>query len=150
VPDVRFVAIGETLEQITKALGQLSLAATAVGGIAVGNGLLVLLSSLATGRQQRRADALITKVLGSPRAEIVSTFTLQYFIVAVFSAILATILGLMAAWMLTMAMLDVDFTVDGWLLFIVNAGAVAIVAVLGATTILGTRGRSPARLLREL
>jgi putative ABC transport system permease protein len=149
VPEVRFVAIGETLEQITKALGQLSLAATAVGGIAVGNGLLVLLSSLATGRQQRRADALITKVLGSSQPEIVATFALQYLLVAIFAAILATALGLVAARMLTMALLDVDFTVNAWLLSLVNAGAVAIVAALGALTILGAR-KSPARLLREL
>jgi putative ABC transport system permease protein len=149
LPDVRFVAIGETLEQITKALGQLSLAAIAVGGIAVGNGLLVLLSSLATGRQQRRADALITKVLGASQAEVVASFALQYLIVAVFAAILATVLGLVAARMLTTALLDVDFTVNGWLLSVVNASAVAIVAVLGALTILGTH-KSPARLLREL
>jgi putative ABC transport system permease protein len=149
VPDVRFVAIGETLEQITRALGQLSLAATAVGGIAVGNGLLVLLSSLATGRQQRRADALITKVLGSSQPEIVATFALQYLLVAIFAAILATALGLVAARMLTMALLDVDFTVNAWLLSLVNAGAVAIVAALGALTILGAR-KSPAWLLREL
>jgi putative ABC transport system permease protein len=150
VPDVRFIAIGETLEQITKALSQLSLAATAVGGIAVGNGFLVLLSSLATGRQQRRADALITKVLGASRAEVVSTYALQYFIVAVFAAILATLLGLAAAWSLTMALLDVDFAVNAWILSIVNFSAVAIVAILGAVTILSAFRRAPARLLREL
>ena len=48
-----------------------------------------------------------------------------------------------------MALLDVDFTVNAWLLSLVNAGAVAIVAALGALTILGPR-KSPARLLREL
>ena len=150
VPDVRFVAIGETLEQITRALGQLSLAATAVGGIAVGNGFLVLLSSLATGRQQRRADALITKVLGAGSGEIIATAGLRYFIVAVFAAILATALGLGAAWMLTMALLDVDFTVDGWTMSVVIAIAIVSVAILGAGTILGGLRKAPARLLRAL
>ncbi|MEQ1768563.1 MAG: FtsX-like permease family protein [Devosia sp.] len=150
VPDVRFIAIGETLEQVTRALGQLSLAATAVGGMAVGNGLLVLLSSLATGRQQRRADALITKVLGAPETEVLSTFLLQYLLVAAFAATIATILGLLAGWVLTLALLDVDFTVNGWILLVVDAGAIAIVAVLGASTILSSRGKSPGRLLREL
>ena len=50
LPDVRFIAIGETLTLITAALSQLSLAASLVGGLAVGNGLLVLLGSLAMGR----------------------------------------------------------------------------------------------------
>jgi len=37
LPDVRFVAIGETLQKITAALGQLSLAAALVGGIDIGS-----------------------------------------------------------------------------------------------------------------
>lgn len=150
LPDVRFVAIGETLDQITKALGQLSLAATSVGGLAVGNGLLVLIGSLASGRQQRRADALITKVLGASQLEIIAVFALQYLLLAVFAAVLATALGLAAAWGLTLALLDVEFTVNSGVLAAIIAGAVAIVAALGATTVLGAFRTAPARLLREL
>lgn len=150
LPEVRFVAIGETLEQVTKALGQLSLAATSVGAIAVGNGLLMLLSSLATGRQQRRADALITNVLGAARGEIIATVGLQYLVVAVFAGALATAFGLLVAWGLVLVLLEVDFTADGWVLSAVNAGAVVIVATLGAVSILGALRKAPARLLREL
>lgn len=150
LPDVRFVAIGETLEQITKALGQLSLAAALVGGLAVGNGLLVLIGSLATGRQQRRADALITKVLGAAQPEVIGVFVLQYLLLAVFAAILATILGVALAWVLTAALLDVDFSINGVVLTAVNIGAIVIVGVLGATTVLSAFRTAPARLLREL
>jgi putative ABC transport system permease protein len=78
LPDVRFIAIGETLEKTTSALGQLSVAASIVGGLAVGNGLLVLLGSLATGRRQRQADAVITKVLGATRAEVLSVSIVHF------------------------------------------------------------------------
>ena len=150
LPDVRFIAIGETLDQVTKALGQLSLASLLVGGLAVGNGLLVLISGLATGRQQRRADALITKVLGAPLMEIVGVFALQYFLLAVFSAVLATALGVAVAWVLTLALLDVDFTINNWVLASVNLAAVVIVGVLGAATVFSAFRTAPARLLREL
>ena len=150
VPDVRFVAIGETLEQITKALGQLSLAASLVGGLAVGNGLLVLIGSLATGRQQRRADAVITKVLGARQLDVILTLVLQYLLLAAFAATLATGLGILLAWVLTMMLLDVDFAINGVVLTAVDLGAIAIVGVLGATTVLGAFTTAPARLLREL
>ena len=150
VPDVRFIAIGETLEQITRALGQLSLAASLVGGLAVGNGLLVLIGSLASGREQRRADAIITKVLGAKRFEVIAVYVLQYGLLAIFAAILATGLGIVLASILTSMLLDVEFAINGAVLAAVNVGAIAIVGLLGATTVLGAFSSAPARLLREL
>ena len=150
LPDVKFIAIGETLDQITKALGQLSLAATLVGALAVGNGLFVLIASLATGRQQRRADALITKVLGANQFEVIGVLVVQYVLLAAFAAILATAFGIGLAWVLTSIMLDVDFALDSVVLGAVDVGAIAIVSVLGATTILSALRIAPARLLREL
>ena len=62
----------------------------------------------------------------------------------------ATLLGIAVAWALTLALLDVDFTANGWMLAIVNICAIATVAALGATTILAAFRTAPARLLREL
>lgn len=149
LPDVRFIAIGATLEQITRALSQLSLAASLVGGLAVGNGLLVLIGSLVTGRRQRQADAVITKVLGAKRFDVLSVSVLHYVLLAAFAALLATPLGIGLAWILTMVLLDVEFTLDASTLAAVDLGAIVITGVLGATTILGVLSTRPARFLRE-
>ena len=147
---MRFIAIGETLEQITAALGQLSLAASLVGGLAVGNGLLVLLGSLATGRRQRQADAVITKVLGATRFEVLMVSVVHYVLLAAFAALFATPLGIALAWMLTMLLLEVDFTLNAITLTAVDLGAIAITGLLGATTILRALSPRPALFLREL
>jgi putative ABC transport system permease protein len=149
LPDVRFIAIGETLEQITAALGQLALAASLVGGLAVSNGLLVLIGSLATGRRQRQADAVITKVLGARRFEVISVAVLQYVLLAAFAVVLATPLGILLAWILTLVLLEVDFTVNLTTLTAVNLGAIVITGLLGATTIFKVLSVRPAHLLRE-
>src|SRR5690606_24979126 len=149
-PFVRFIAIGETLQQITAALGQLSLAASLVGGLAVANGFLVLIGSLATGRRQRQADAVITKVLGATRFEVLAAAVVHYLLLAVFAAILATPVGIALAWVLTRVLLEVDFAIDGLDLVVVNLGAIALTGLLGATTILPALSRRPALLLREL
>ncbi|HTJ57220.1 MAG TPA: FtsX-like permease family protein [Devosiaceae bacterium] len=150
LPDVRFIAIGETLEKITSALGQLSLAASLVGGLAVGNGLLVLLGSLASGNRQRQADAVINKVLGATRAQVLAGSVVRHLLLAALAALPATSVGLALAWLLTKLLPDVDFTVDGVTLAAVNLGAIAITGLLGATTILRAVSLRPARLLREL
>lgn len=149
LPDVRFIAIGATLEQITRALGQLSLAASLVGGLAVGNGLLVLIGSLATGRRQRQADAVITKVLGAKRFDVLVVSVLHYVLLAAFAALLATPLGIALAWILTMVLLDVDFALDAATLAAVDLGAIAITGFLGATTIIGVLSARSAGFLRE-
>ena len=150
LPDIRFIAIGDTLKQVTDALAQLSFAATLVGGLAVGNGLLVLIGSLATGRRQREADTIITKVLGATRFELIATAFIQYLILAVLAAIPALILGIGVGRLVGMLMLDVAFTLhlDG--LLVVLAVAVLITALLGAMTILRAASARPARLLRDL
>ena len=150
VPDVRFVAIGDTLEQITSALSQLSFAALLVGGLAVGNGLLVLVGSLATGRRQREADTVIAKVLGTTRGELLATAFVQYLILAILAAIPATVIGITLAWVVSLIMLDVDFTLSSGIVLAVLAVAAALTALLGATTILRAASARPARLLRDL
>ena len=138
------------MEKITAALGQLSLAASLVGGLAVGNGLLVLLGSLATGRRQREADAVITKVLGATRGDVLIVATLHYLLLAVLAAVLATPIGIALAWLLTRLLLDVEFTFDPVAIGSVDVGAIVIASLLGATTILRAVSSRPARLLREL
>jgi putative ABC transport system permease protein len=150
LPDVRFVAIGETLEMVTAALNQLSAAASLVGGIAVANGLLVLLGSLAAGRRQREADAVITKVLGASRGQVLGSAILQHAILATFAALLAIPVGLGLAYALTAVLLDVEFAVDARMLAAVIVGGIAITGALGGITIVRALSVPPARLLREM
>jgi len=150
LPDVRFIAIGETLEQIAIALSQLSLAAATVGGLAVGNGLLVLIGSLATGRRQRQADAVINKVLGATRFDVLAVSVLHFAILAAFAAVIATPLGIGLAYVLVRFLLDVDFTLDPTVLLAVDLGAIAITGILGATTIIRAISIRPALFLRTI
>lgn len=150
LPDIRFVAIGDTLEQITDALSQLSFAATLVGGLAVGNGLLVLVGSLATGRRQREADTVIGKVLGATRTELLATAFVQYIVLALLAAIPSAVLGIGFAWLAGLVMLDVAFAFKADIVLVVLAVAVVITALLGAMTILRAASARPARLLRDM
>lgn len=148
--EVRFIAIGDTLQQITNALSQLSLAASLVGGLAVGNGLLVLVGSLASGRRQREADTIITRVLGGTRRTLIATALLQYFVLAAIAAIPATLIGIFLGWLVSQVMFAVDFTLGTDALGTVLILAIITTTLLGGTTILRAASARPARLLRDL
>ncbi len=150
LPDIRFIAVGDTLKQITDALGQLSFAAALVGGLAVGNGLMVLIGSLSTGRRQREADTIITKVLGATRFELIATAGCQYAFLAILAVIPAIIIGLGVGRLVTFLMLEVEFTWRPDVVAFVLFAAIIITALLGALTILRAASSRPARLLRDL
>lgn len=148
--DIKFIEIGATLTRITEALSQLSLAVAAVGGIAVLNGLLILIGSLAAGRRQRESDAVLNKVLGAKRSEILVSALIQFLLLAVFAAIIAIPAGIFTAWLLTQVLLNVSFAVDPATIGVVVAGLVGMTAILGATTLLRVLSIRPALLLREM
>ncbi|MET0438915.1 MAG: FtsX-like permease family protein [Devosia sp.] len=148
--DIKFIEIGATLTRITEALSQLSLAVAAVGGIAVLNGLLILIGSLAAGRRQRESDAVLNKVLGAKRSEILVSALIQFLLLAVFAALIAIPAGIFTAWLLTQVLLNVAFAVDPATIGVVVAGLIGMTAILGATTLLRVLSIRPALLLREM
>ncbi|HVX73760.1 MAG TPA: FtsX-like permease family protein, partial [Devosia sp.] len=85
-PDITFLPVGEALNQAAGILGQLSTAVNIVGALAVVNGLLVLAGTMAAGRKQREADAVVNKVLGSTRGDVVKVFALEYALLGGFAA----------------------------------------------------------------
>jgi putative ABC transport system permease protein len=150
LPDIGFIAIGETLTKITTALSQLSLAAFLVGGLAVANGLLVLAGSLAMGRDQRRADALITRVLGERRGPILAAAFLYHGLLAALSVVVAVAVGIGFAALLTRLLLEVQFALEAPALLGVGLATVVIVAVLGSLSLRKAIAPRPALYLREL
>lgn len=150
LPDIRFISVGDTLKQVTDALAQLSFAASLIGGLAVGNGLLVLIGSLSTGRRQREADTVITKVLGATRSELIGTAFLQYLVLAILAAIPAIVLGIAMGRFVSGLLLAVAFTLKLDIILVVLLAAILITALLGAMTIWRAVSTRPALLLRDL
>jgi putative ABC transport system permease protein len=114
------------------------------------NGLLILIGSLAAGRRQRESDAVLNKVLGATRSEILVTALMQFLLLAIFAAIIAVPAGIFTAWLLTQVLLNVSFAVDPATIGIVVASLVGMTAILGATTLLRVLSIRPALLLREM
>jgi putative ABC transport system permease protein len=147
-PDLTFIPIGDALEQAATILDQLSIAVDVVGGLAVLNGLLVLAGTMAAGRAQREADAVIHKVLGATRGEVIRAFVLEYGLLGAFSAVLAAILGVIGAWAITVYALQVGYGVDARLILVVIVLTVALTIATGAATTWSALSTKPAQYLR--
>ncbi|MEX0860398.1 MAG: FtsX-like permease family protein [Cucumibacter sp.] len=149
-PELTFIPVGEGLNQAADLLNQLGVAVNIVGGLAVVNGVLVLAGTMAAGRKQREADAIVSKVLGATRAEVVTVFAVEYALLGAFAALIATFVGIAGAWSITLRLLDVGFGIDPVLVLAVLIGAVALTIATGAITTWSALSTRPAQYLRNV
>ncbi|MDR3473129.1 MAG: FtsX-like permease family protein [Devosia sp.] len=147
-PDLTFIPIGDALNQAASILDQLSTAVDVVGGLAVINGLLVLAGTMAAGRAQREADAVINKVLGATRGDVIRAFVLEYSILGAFAAAIAAVLGVIGAWAITVYALQVGYGIDAPLIVLVIVLTVVLTIATGAVTTWGALSTKPAQYLR--
>jgi len=148
-PELTFVPVAAILDEAADVLNQLGTAVNIVGALAVINGVLVLAGTMAAGRMQREADAIVNKVLGSTRRAIVTTFAVEYALLGAFAALLATGIGVAGAWAITNRLLPhIGFTIDPVLVPAVLIGAVALTIATGAATTWRALSSKPAQYLR--
>ncbi|HHG91343.1 MAG TPA: FtsX-like permease family protein, partial [Devosia sp.] len=148
-PDLSFIPIGDALNQVASVLARLGTAVNIVGGLAVINGLLVLAGTMAAGRKQRESEAIVQKVLGATRAEILWVFVIEYGLLGAFAALIASGVGIFSAWAITESIMDIKFGVDPMLILFVVVGAVVLTIATGAATTWQALSSRPAQVLRN-
>ncbi|MBE0618242.1 MAG: hypothetical protein IH608_09995, partial [Proteobacteria bacterium] len=97
-PNVSAVRVKEVLENASRVLGRIGIAFRAVGGVAVLTGLLVLAGALSADQHRRLRDAVIFKVCGATRADILTAFGAEFLVLGLAAGAVAALAGAGAAW----------------------------------------------------
>jgi putative ABC transport system permease protein len=147
-PALTFLPVGDALERIAAILASLANAVAIVGSIAVLSGMLVLAGAMAVGRKQREADAVVMKVLGATRRDVIIAFAVEYGILGLLSAVLALILGTTGAWAILTYVLEIPFVLDITTALTITFGAIVLTIVTGMLTTWSAMSVRPARQLR--
>ncbi|MGV3490596.1 MAG: ABC transporter permease [Devosia sp.] len=148
-PDLLFLPIGDALDAFSAILGNVTTAVEVIGGLAVASGVLVLAGAMAAGRRQREADAVVMKVIGATRGDIIRAYLIEYGVLGLLAAVLATILGLVGTWGFVEFVLEIDFWADPTIIAVVIVATVALAIVVGMATTWSALSTKPARFLRE-
>lgn len=148
-PDLIFLPVSEALESFAAILSNVTAAVEVIGGLAVVSGVLVLAGAMAAGRRQREADAVVMKVLGATRGDVVRAYLVEYGLLGLLAAVLAAGLGLAGTWAFVEFVLEIGFWVDPTLIVWVVLGTVALTIAVGVATTWSALSTRPARFLRE-
>ncbi len=147
--NISVVRVRDVLKAVSELMDKIAAAVQMTAGITILAGTLVLAGAVAAGHQRRIYDSVVLKVLGAKRRDILATLLLEYGLLALSTALIATALGTFAGWAVLKHVMRAE-----WLPV---TGSVATTAI-GATifmigiALLGTwrsLGQKPAPLLRN-
>lgn len=148
-PNVTTIRVRDVLETVNGFLGKLGLAIRLTAGIAIVAGTLVLAGAVAAGHRRRVYDSVVLKVLGATRRRIMGTLLLEYGLLGLVTALIASVIGSVAAWAVVTEVMKFEFGFDP---LAVAGAAIIAIAVTLALGFYGTwraLGQKAAPLLRN-
>jgi putative ABC transport system permease protein len=144
------IRVGEVIASAGTLLGQLSTAVRAAASVAIAAGIAVLIGAVAAARRARIYDAVILKLLGSTRQQVLVSLLAEYTLLALVVSGIALGLGAAGGWYVVTQVFELDWLPRwGPVVATVVAGALAVISLslIGSWSALGVR---PARALRSL
>lgn len=149
-PTVTTVRVKDALDVVNRLVGQLGTAIRAAAGVALIASVLVLAGALAAGNRARIYDSVVLKTLGATRKTLIKSFTLEYMLIGLATAIFALGAGGLASWFVLARIMRLPFT------FLPDVAITTILVALVLTVGIGmigtwrVLGQKPAIVLRTL
>lgn len=147
-PNVSIIDIGALLDRIEDIIGRVSNAAQIVFLFTLVAGLVVLLAALEATRDERRREAALIRALGASDGMVLRSLLIEYGIMALIAALLATGGAAMTGWLLARELFEFAYRPSALLL--ATGFSLSVILVIGSGW-LGNRSvlkSSPIRILR--
>lgn len=147
--NVSAIRVRDALNAITSIMDKVSLAVRATAGVTLLAGILVLAGAVAAGHRRRVYDAVVLKVLGATRADMLKAYLLEYGLLGLATAAIAAALGSAAGWALTTRTMQIPWRFAPEAVTAVALIAVAITLFAGFVGTWRALARKAAPMLRN-
>ncbi|AWK87906.1 ABC transporter permease [Azospirillum thermophilum] len=97
-PNVTMVRVRDALDTVNTMLADIGTAVRVTAAITLAAGMLVLAGAVAAGHRRRVYDAVVLKVLGATRGDVLRAFLLEYGLLGLVTAAIAGVIGTLTAW----------------------------------------------------
>jgi putative ABC transport system permease protein len=147
-PNVSIVDIGAIIQRIGEIIDRVSSAAQVVFFFTLLAGIVVLLAALEATRDERRHESALIRTLGADNAMVRRGLLVEYGVMAIIAATLATLGAALTGWLLARELFE--FTYQPSLRLFLTGFVVSVILVVGSGW-LGNRSvlaTPPVRILR--
>lgn len=133
-PNVSAIRVRDALDAVERILSQIANAVRATAAITLAAGAAVLAGAIAAGQRRRVYDAVILKVLGATRRDVLTAYLLEFLLLGAAAATIGGAAGTLSAYAILAHVIEVPWS------FLPAAMAGAIMACLGVTLVFGGAG----------
>ena len=149
-PSVSLIRVKDVVSQVSTIFGQLATAVRAAASVTLAAGIAVLVGAIAASRRARLYDAVLLKLLGASRRQILAAQAIEYALLAAIVAGLALVAGSAAGWYIVTRVFELPWATD-WSVVLATLliGAVGTLGI-GLLGSLPTLSARPAAALRTL
>lgn len=148
LPSVTMIRVGDVIGQIGDLLGKVALAVRVAAAVTVAAGIAVLVGAVAASARERRADAVILKLVGARRAQVLGVQAIEYALLAAILTGVALAVGAGAAWYVVTGVFDLPWAPSWPAIAATLAASVAVTVAVGVLGNVGTLRVRPAEALR--
>jgi putative ABC transport system permease protein len=145
VSAIDLTAVIQTVDSI---LGKAALVIRVMSLFTVGAGIIVLASTIWSGRYQRLQESILLRTLGASRAQIWKILCAEYFLLGVFASVTGIVLAVGSSWALAKFVFKLSYAPSPWPLLVTAASVSLLTVAIGLGASRGVASRPPLEILR--
>ncbi|HWM26075.1 MAG TPA: FtsX-like permease family protein [Chthoniobacterales bacterium] len=147
-PNVSAIDLTSVIQTVDSILSKVAIVIRVMSLFTVGAGLIVLASTIWSGRYQRLQESILLRTLGASRAQIWKILCAEYFLLGVFASATGIILAVGASWALARFVFKLSYAPSIWPLLVTAASVSLLTVAIGLIASRGVGSRPPLEILR--
>jgi putative ABC transport system permease protein len=148
-PTASAIRFKEIANSVVGVLDQVSSAVRATATVTILAGVLVLIGAMAASQQSKTYDAVLLKVLGASRGQILRAYLMEYAILGALAGVLAVACGMAAGWFVVTQVLEAKFVFTPLPLIATVAAGAGVTVLLGLAGTWAALRVRPNQILRQ-
>jgi putative ABC transport system permease protein len=147
-PNVSAIDVREVLASVQEVVGNVTLAISVVGGIALFGGMLILIGAVAMTKFQRVYESAILRTLGASTRTLTAMVAGEYTTLGLLAGTIGAAGALLLSWAVCRYVFDIDWHPAPLLLIAGALATMVLVAVIGVLASLDVLRKKPLATLR--
>jgi putative ABC transport system permease protein len=147
-PNVSALDLTSVIQTIDTILSKVALVIRVMSLFTVGAGVIVLASTIWSGRYQRLKESILLRTLGASRAQIWKILCAEYLFLGLLASATGIVLALGASWALAAFVFKLAYAPSLWPLAVAVSVVTALTVLVGLLTSHGIGSTPPLQILR--